>query len=123
MKRREFIALPALDRRRFLLGAGATLSGGLYTPAIARVPAPYDWNAAPPTKDKSSFVDWMARSRGEDAGFLGRRWDCSRSWSSTVTSGIIVTCAHSCSRRGRNSLQRLIGAARMNWFRSASATA
>ena len=68
--------MPALDRRRFLLGAGATLSGGLYVPAIARVPAPYDWNAAPPTKDKSSFVDWMARSRGEDAGFLGRRWDC-----------------------------------------------
>jgi protein-L-isoaspartate(D-aspartate) O-methyltransferase len=44
-------------------------------PAEANVPVPYDWNAAPPMDDKLSFVEWMVRNRGEEAGFLGQRWD------------------------------------------------
>jgi protein-L-isoaspartate(D-aspartate) O-methyltransferase len=44
-------------------------------PAEANVPVPYDWNAAPPMDDKLSFIEWMVRSRGEEAGFLGQRWD------------------------------------------------
>src|SRR5262245_61604531 len=34
-----------------------------------------DWNAAPPMDDKSSFIEWMVRNRGEETGFLGQRWD------------------------------------------------
>ncbi len=40
-----------------------------------RVPATYDWNAAPPMDSRQAFVDWMAKNRGEDAKFLGDRFD------------------------------------------------
>ena len=67
MRRREFIALPALDRRGFLLGAGATLSGGRGAGG-SRVPGLLlHWNAAPPTKDKSSFIEWMQAKPGRGA--------------------------------------------------------
>src|SRR4030095_7113895 len=65
---------PLLGRRPFILGTAATLSVGAL-PAEANVPVPYDWNAAPPMDDKLSFIDWMVRNRGEQAGFLGQRWD------------------------------------------------
>jgi protein-L-isoaspartate(D-aspartate) O-methyltransferase len=36
---------------------------------------PYDWDSAPPTDAKATFIDWMSRNRGENPGFLGKRWD------------------------------------------------
>jgi protein-L-isoaspartate(D-aspartate) O-methyltransferase len=69
-------ASPLLSRRRFMLGTAAALAGGcLPAPAEANVPVPYDWNATPPMDDKLSFIEWMVRNRGEEAGFLGQRWD------------------------------------------------
>jgi Protein-L-isoaspartate(D-aspartate) O-methyltransferase (PCMT) len=65
---------PLLGRRRFMLGSAAALAVACH-PAEADVPVPYDWNATPPMDDKLSFIEWMARNRGEEAGFLGQRWD------------------------------------------------
>ena len=56
-----------LGRRRFMLGTAAALAVGCL-PAEANVPVPYDWNAAPPMDDKLSFIEWMVRNRGEEAG-------------------------------------------------------
>jgi protein-L-isoaspartate(D-aspartate) O-methyltransferase len=67
--------MPALDRRRFILGAAALAAGSPPGPAAANVPVPYDWNAAPPMDDKVRFIAWMVENRGEDPGFLGQRWD------------------------------------------------
>ena len=64
------------DRRSFALGAAAALAAAaLPRPARANVPVPYDWNASPPTDARTDFVDWMAKNRGEDRGYLGQRWD------------------------------------------------
>lgn len=63
-----------LGRRRFMLGTAAALAVNCL-PAEANVPVPYDWNAAPPMDDRLSFIEWMVRNRGEEAGFLGQRWD------------------------------------------------
>ena len=69
-------ASPLLGRRRFIAETAAALAGScLAVPAEANVPVPYDWNAAPPMDHKSSFIEWMVRNRGEEAGFLGQRWD------------------------------------------------
>ena len=59
-----------------MLGTGGALAAG-FLPASARanVPVPYDWNAAPPMDPKSDFIAWMIKNRGEDPGFLGKRWD------------------------------------------------
>jgi protein-L-isoaspartate(D-aspartate) O-methyltransferase len=66
----------APDRRRLLLTAAAALATAASPrSAQANVPVPYDWNAAPPTDAKADFIDWMVKSRGEDRGFLGQRWD------------------------------------------------
>jgi protein-L-isoaspartate(D-aspartate) O-methyltransferase len=43
--------------------------------ARASVPAPYDWEASPPTSSREAFVEWMVKNRGEDAKFLGQRYD------------------------------------------------
>jgi protein-L-isoaspartate(D-aspartate) O-methyltransferase len=68
--------LQAPDRRAFTLGAAAALATAAFPrPARANVPSPYDWNAAPPTDARVDFVDWMAKNRGEDRGYLGQRWD------------------------------------------------
>jgi protein-L-isoaspartate(D-aspartate) O-methyltransferase len=68
------IAMPSLDRRHFIFGA-AGLAGWPPPPAAATVQLPYDWNAVPPIDDKASFIDWMVVNRGEDPGFLAKRWD------------------------------------------------
>ena len=64
-------------RRHLMIGAAGALAAAALRPlpATANVPAPYDWNAAPPTASKSDFVEWMVKNRGEDRGFLGQRWD------------------------------------------------
>ena len=65
-----------MDRRRFLTGmaqaAGAALAA---RPALANVPTPYDSSASPPRQSREAFVEWMVRNRGEDARFLGARYD------------------------------------------------
>ncbi|WP_232375777.1 protein-L-isoaspartate O-methyltransferase family protein [Mesorhizobium comanense] len=67
---------PRLDlpRRQFLLAAAGAL---LARPpaAMADVPVPYDPGAMPPMDSRAAFIDWMKKNRGEDAGFLGQRWD------------------------------------------------
>jgi protein-L-isoaspartate(D-aspartate) O-methyltransferase len=69
-------ASPLLSRRRFIAETAAALAGScLPVPAEANVPVPYDWNATPPMDNKSSFIEWMIRNRGEEAGLLGQRWD------------------------------------------------
>jgi protein-L-isoaspartate(D-aspartate) O-methyltransferase len=55
--------------------ASAAALGFVPAPAGANVPIPYDWNASPPTDTRSDFIAWMTKNRGEDAGFLGQRWD------------------------------------------------
>jgi protein-L-isoaspartate(D-aspartate) O-methyltransferase len=65
-----------VNRREFLakagLAAATTLVAGR---SYGNVPGPYDWNAAPPTASRAEFVDWMVKNRGEDARFLGERYD------------------------------------------------
>src|SRR5262245_17832586 len=63
-------------RRQVVLGSASTLAAALApAPALARVPVPYDWEAAPPTEQRAAFIDWMVKNRGEDPAFLGKRWD------------------------------------------------
>ena len=62
-----------LSRRRFVLGVAAAALP--LQAARANVPAPYDWDASPPTSSREAFVAWMVKNRGEDANFLGQRYD------------------------------------------------
>jgi protein-L-isoaspartate(D-aspartate) O-methyltransferase len=58
------------------LGAAGNLAVGVVAaPARANVPVAYDWNAAPPTEERASFIEWMQTNRGETPTFLGMRWD------------------------------------------------
>ncbi len=65
-----------MDRRNFLIGAGASaaalLGGGR---AFADVPKPYDAALSPPTTGRDDYVKWMVANRGEDPKFLGEHWD------------------------------------------------
>ncbi|MFO1184032.1 MAG: protein-L-isoaspartate O-methyltransferase [Bauldia sp.] len=65
-----------MHRRAFLGSAGATLAAAAF-PAIGRadVSLPTGIDAAPPTDSRAAFVAWMTKTRGEDAGYLGQRWD------------------------------------------------
>jgi len=51
--------------------AGAALP----SPGWANVPTGYDWNVAPPMDARDDFVAWMVKNRGEDALYLGDRFD------------------------------------------------
>jgi len=65
-----------LTRRRLMLGTAAAVAGSCFpAPAEGDVPVPYDWSATPPMEHKSSFIEWMVRNRGEEAGILGQRWE------------------------------------------------
>jgi len=64
---------PFMRRREFLLGAFAGL-GAAY-PALANVPRPFRFDLWPPIGQRAEFVAWMASNRGEDATYLGRRYD------------------------------------------------
>jgi protein-L-isoaspartate(D-aspartate) O-methyltransferase len=63
-----------MNRRDFLRGAAAF---ALADPVGARANAPLalDPDVAPPTHGREAFVAWMQKNRGEDAGFLGQRFD------------------------------------------------
>ena len=63
-------------RRQVLVTAASLFAVSLPTPsALAKVPAPYDWNASPPTISRAGFIEWMVKNRGEPAAFLGQRFD------------------------------------------------
>ncbi|THD49603.1 MAG: protein-L-isoaspartate O-methyltransferase [Bradyrhizobium sp.] len=62
-----------MNRRSFVMGAA--LAALPLRGALANVPTPYDWGASPPTASRQAFVDWMVKNRGEDANFLGQRYD------------------------------------------------
>ena len=65
-----------MNRRDFLALSGSALAAGLApTLALANVPVPYDRNAVPPMDSRQAFIDWMVKSRGEDANFVGERFD------------------------------------------------
>jgi protein-L-isoaspartate(D-aspartate) O-methyltransferase len=69
--------LTPVSRRQVITGIASTGAVGLSAaPASANVPAPYDWQATPPLDKRSDYIDWMAKNRGEDTGFLGKHWDC-----------------------------------------------
>ena len=61
-----------MDRRQVLLGVAGML---LARPATANVPAAHDPDAMPVMDSRAGFIDWMKKNRGEDASFLGQRWD------------------------------------------------
>ena len=59
-----------------MVGSSAAVTAAfIASPSGANVPVPYDWSAAPPMDARKSFIDWMTHNRGEDPGFLGKRWD------------------------------------------------
>jgi protein-L-isoaspartate(D-aspartate) O-methyltransferase len=65
-----------MNRRSFLAGtAMAAVSAAYGSLAQAAVPTPFDWTAMPPMDDRQAFIDWMVKTRGEDADFLGQRFD------------------------------------------------
>ena len=65
-----------MNRRDFLLGATLALAGGgAANLAVANVPTPLGWDTAPPMDSREAFVAWMKQNRGEDAGYLGQRYD------------------------------------------------
>ena len=64
-----------MDRREFVVGAAVQAAALAVRPALANVPAPYDWSASPPRQSRDGFVEWMVKNRGEDPKFLGQRWD------------------------------------------------
>jgi protein-L-isoaspartate(D-aspartate) O-methyltransferase len=61
-----------LRRREFLTGATAAC---LTTPALAAVPTPFAQELWPDMGSREAFVAWMKQHRGEDANYLGQRWD------------------------------------------------
>jgi protein-L-isoaspartate(D-aspartate) O-methyltransferase len=65
-----------MNRRDFLALSGGALAAGLLpTSAFSDVPGPYDRSAAPPMDSQQAFIDWMVKNRGEDANFLGQRFN------------------------------------------------
>jgi protein-L-isoaspartate(D-aspartate) O-methyltransferase len=65
-----------VNRREFLATTALAAAAGLAASrAGANVPVPYDWDVAPPMSSRSAYVDWMVKNRGEDARFLGERFD------------------------------------------------
>ena len=64
-----------MDRRGFVLGAALEAAALAARPALANVPAPYDWSASPPRQSREAFIEWMVKNRGEDPHFLDQRFD------------------------------------------------
>jgi protein-L-isoaspartate(D-aspartate) O-methyltransferase len=65
-----------LNRRSFISGSGCALASGLcINSARANVLAPLGPDVWPPTTNREAFVAWMQKNRGEDAGYLGQRYD------------------------------------------------
>ena len=63
-----------LKRRTFVSGSAALAAAGLASPASAATIKPYSWDLNPPTDTRDNFIAWGV-ARGENAAFLGQRWD------------------------------------------------
>ena len=63
-----------MDRRAFLFAGAGALSLAGYGAARANAPMG-PGGAVPAMASREAFVAWMQKERGEDAGFLGQRWD------------------------------------------------
>jgi len=65
-----------LNRRLFLL-ASAAVAAQCVLPrrAMADIPKAFAFDLDPPVDTRENFVKWMVANRGEDAKFLGLRWD------------------------------------------------
>ncbi|MGO9005097.1 MAG: protein-L-isoaspartate O-methyltransferase family protein [Beijerinckiaceae bacterium] len=65
-----------MNRRELIVSSAGVLACGLY-PGMARASAPLALapDVAPPMESREAFVAWMQKNRGEDAGFLGQRYD------------------------------------------------
>ena len=65
-----------MNRRELLLG-GATLLGAaaIGAPARAAIGRAFDQDLWPPIDGRDAYVAWMKDNRGEDANFLGQRYD------------------------------------------------
>ncbi|HVM82726.1 MAG TPA: protein-L-isoaspartate O-methyltransferase [Candidatus Binatia bacterium] len=63
-----------MNRRQFLAGSAAAVASATALPALANVPVPYSWDAAPPMDTEQNFVTWMEKNRGEDPKYLSERW-------------------------------------------------
>jgi protein-L-isoaspartate(D-aspartate) O-methyltransferase len=61
-----------MRRRDFLIGATASLAA---FPAYAEPPKPFQPNLWPPLSERGAYVEWMTANRGEDATYVGRRFD------------------------------------------------
>ena len=61
-----------MHRRDFLIGGAASVAA---SPAYADMPRPFRQNLWPPMARRAEFIAWMAANRGEDANFLGPRFD------------------------------------------------
>jgi protein-L-isoaspartate(D-aspartate) O-methyltransferase len=65
-----------MNRRNFLSrAASALVLASAAGAARANVPAPLAAGVSPPMDSRESFVAWMQRNRGEDANYLGQRFD------------------------------------------------
>jgi protein-L-isoaspartate(D-aspartate) O-methyltransferase len=60
-----------MRRRDLLMGVALGL---VPLPAMA-APEPFQFNLWPPLKDRAAYIDWMRANRGEDASFVGERFD------------------------------------------------
>jgi protein-L-isoaspartate(D-aspartate) O-methyltransferase len=60
-----------ISRRELLGGAIAAVTAGRLGPAKAEGTT----DAGPPMDSRANFIAWMRANRGEDANFLGQRWD------------------------------------------------
>ncbi|HEY4168134.1 MAG TPA: protein-L-isoaspartate O-methyltransferase, partial [Reyranella sp.] len=63
-----------IRRRAFVSSAAALVAAGVAAPAFAAAIRPYSWDLDPPTDLRDNFIAW-GKARGEDAVFLGQRWD------------------------------------------------
>ncbi|MDR3473811.1 MAG: protein-L-isoaspartate O-methyltransferase [Devosia sp.] len=61
-----------MRRRDLLLAATASLAP---FPAFADAPKPFAPDMSVPLADRAAFVSWMQANRGEDASYLGPRFD------------------------------------------------
>jgi protein-L-isoaspartate(D-aspartate) O-methyltransferase len=58
-----------------LLGAAAGVAAAAAFPALAEIPKAFQSGLWPPLKGRAEFIAWMQANRGEDATYLGRRYD------------------------------------------------
>ena len=73
--------------RRRSLRPGRRGRGAAAARGARQRPAPYDWDASPPTASREAFVAWMAKNRGEDANFSASATTATSSWSPARISG------------------------------------